>query len=544
MPRWGMVLDLDRCIGCYSCTVACHVENGTPPGIWYAPVYEQEVGTFPHVKRVFLPTLCMHCKDAPCLKSCPTGAISRRGDGIVLVNQDLCCGSRACVAACPYGAMHFYGDGHGDFEGQLTPFERSFQDKSQVGTVQKCTLCVHRIDQGILTPACVEACPTECRIFGDLDDPASPPSKLISQHRGFALRPEAGTNPSILYVTPGASRSGQAACGDRDASSLQISQKQSAGPGHQGSASGGSRTPSGNAFTGRLQIEAKLQNVWGLNHALWFLCMGLGSALYLNRLLFGIEVGQVLGLPLADVLGIILVSIGGLILIADLGRPLRFLRALRNVRYSWISPGAIADFVFLFLGGLLLLPYLTIGGHRPLAGFPWAPGTGLERVLIWVAAAAALFIIVYPGLVLTSSLSIPFWNTTLIPLQYFGSALASAAGIAYLWGSPAASRAAAVVALVSALATLAFSLAHIQNARYQRGAARMSADKVMKGSLAPHFLWGNLVLGLLVPVLILALHLASELAAGVLALAGVLLLAGNFLSKYAVIKAGYYASLY
>ena len=301
--------------------------------------------------------------------------------------------------------------------------------------------------------------------------------------------------------------------------------------------------PSGNAFTGRLEVEAKPQNVWGLNHAIWFLCMGLGSGLYLNRLLFGIDVGQVFGLPLADVLGIILVAIGGLILIADLGQPLRFLRALRNVRSSWISPGAIADFVFLFLGGLLLLPSLTIGGHRPLAELPWAPDSGLERILTWVAAAAALLIIVYPGLVLSSPRSIPFWNTTLIPLQYLGSALASAAGVAYLVRSPASSRITAVVALVSVLATLAFSLAHIQNARSRRGAARMSADKVMKGGLAPHFLWGNLVLGLMVPGVILVLHLASELAGGVLALAGVLLLAGNFLSKYGVIKAGYYAPL-
>jgi formate-dependent nitrite reductase membrane component NrfD len=269
----------------------------------------------------------------------------------------------------------------------------------------------------------------------------------------------------------------------------------------------------------------------------------LGSGLYLNRLLFGIDVGRILGLPLADVLGIILVSIGGVILIADLGKPLRFLRALRNVRSSWISPGAIADFVFLLLGGLLILPYLTIGGHQPLAALPWAPGTGLEQVLTWITAVAALLIIVYPGLVLSSPCAIPFWHTTLIPWQYLSSALASAAGIAYLVGSPASSRITAVVALISVLATLAFSLAHIQKARSRRGAARMSADKVIRGPLAPHFLWGNLVLGLMMPGLILALSLTGELAGGVLALAAVLLLAGNFLSKYAVIKAGYYASL-
>lgn len=298
---------------------------------------------------------------------------------------------------------------------------------------------------------------------------------------------------------------------------------------------------SGNSFTGRLSIEAKPQSVWGMNHAIWFFCMGLGSALYLNRLLFGIEVGSVLGMSVADVLGIALVSIGGLILIADLGRPLRFLRALRNVRHSWISPGAIADFTFLFLGGLLLLPDLSINGSEPLAALPWAQGTELERMLSWVAAVAALLIIVYPGLVLSFSPSIPFWNTTLIPLQFLGSAFAGAAGVAYLLGSPGPT--AAVVALVAVLATLAFCVAHVLNARYQRGAARLGADKVMRGSLAPHFVWGNLLLGLAVPAAILILHLNGALGGSALALAGLLMVAGNFLSKYAVIKAGYYAPL-
>lgn len=200
MPRWGLVLDLQRCIGCYSCTVACRVENQTPAGVWFTPVYEKEIGTYPQVRRMFLPTLCNHCQDALCIKACPTGAISKRPDGIVLVSQDVCCGSRACIAACPYGAMHFYSDWQGDFEGHLTPFEELARDRYQPGTALKCTLCVHRIDQGILRPACVETCPTECRIFGDLDDPESAPNKLITGRKGLALRPEAGTDPSVRYV--------------------------------------------------------------------------------------------------------------------------------------------------------------------------------------------------------------------------------------------------------------------------------------------------------------------------------------------------------
>jgi len=303
----------------------------------------------------------------------------------------------------------------------------------------------------------------------------------------------------------------------------------------------GARSVSGYVFPAVPQLGATPQPLWGLNHATWFLCMGLGSGLFLNRLLFGIEIGKVFGLPLADVLGLILVGFGGLVLLGSLGRPFRILGALRNPMSSWISRGAVADFVFIFLGGLLLLPYLTLGGTQPLGRLPWAPGTGLGRALALVASASALFIIVYPGLVLAVLRAIPFWNTNFIPLQYLGSAFASAAGMAYLLGSPASSRAPAVVGLVSVLATLAFSSAHIAYAHHQRGTARASAAMVVRGAWAPHFLCGGLLLGLVVPGLILALHLARGLGDGMLALAGVLLLAGNFLSKYAVIKAGHLA---
>lgn len=201
MPRWGMVLDLSRCVGCYACTVACKVENGTPPGVWYAPVYEKEVGTYPAVKRIFLPTLCNHCKEAPCMKACPTGAIHKREDGIVLVDQEKCCGSRACVAACPYGALSFVEEIRGEFGYELTPFEQALYSKNHhSGTVEKCTFCAHRIDQEIYEPACVQTCPTHCRIFGDLDDPHSEVSSLIRERNGAQPRPEAGTDPSVYYL--------------------------------------------------------------------------------------------------------------------------------------------------------------------------------------------------------------------------------------------------------------------------------------------------------------------------------------------------------
>lgn len=200
MTRWGMVIDLSTCVGCYACTMACKVENGTPAGIWYAPVFEKETGHFPNVKRTFIPTLCMHCEDPPCLKACPTGAVRKREDGIVWVNEEVCCGSRACVAACPYGAMHFYAERSSEFGGELTPLEEVNLAKWTVGTVQKCTFCVHRIDQGRYEPACVETCPAKCRIFGDLDDPRSEVSRLIRNRNGGPPREELGTRPSVYYL--------------------------------------------------------------------------------------------------------------------------------------------------------------------------------------------------------------------------------------------------------------------------------------------------------------------------------------------------------
>jgi molybdopterin-containing oxidoreductase family iron-sulfur binding subunit len=195
-----MALDIDRCVGCYACSVACKTENGTPEGVWYAPVYEKEVRHYPNVKRQFIPALCMHCEDAPCMKACPTNAISKRDDGIVLVDDEKCCGTRACVAACPYGAMNYVPKVEGAFGSELIQLEKKNSLKTVVGTVQKCTFCAHRIDEGIYEPACVQVCPTKARIFGDLDDPESEVSRVVRDRNGVQPRPEAGTGPSVFYL--------------------------------------------------------------------------------------------------------------------------------------------------------------------------------------------------------------------------------------------------------------------------------------------------------------------------------------------------------
>lgn len=153
MAQRGWLVDLGRCIGCHSCTVACKSEQNTAPinspllfkggsaqrplHLSYRWVVVQEGGTYPDVWRLFVTSACNHCQEPACIKACPAGAISKRArDGIVLIDQDRCTGCRYCLWACPYGAPQF---------------------NDVTGKVEKCTMCAHRVDQG-LQPACVTTC--------------------------------------------------------------------------------------------------------------------------------------------------------------------------------------------------------------------------------------------------------------------------------------------------------------------------------------------------------------------------------------------------
>lgn len=200
MARYGMVIDLSRCTGCHACAMACKAQNGTPPGVWWSHVETREVGTYPNARMVFLPLLCMHCNNAPCVEVCPTGATYKRQDGIVAVDYDKCMGCKYCIAACPYGARVFVDEIRPYYtEFGLTPYEQMMYQKHRRGVVEKCNFCMDRVEQGE-QPACVATCPAYARVFGDLDDPRSEVSRLIAERQAVQLLPELGTDPSVYYL--------------------------------------------------------------------------------------------------------------------------------------------------------------------------------------------------------------------------------------------------------------------------------------------------------------------------------------------------------
>lgn len=177
--RYAMALDLRLCTGCHACSIACKSEFEVPLGSYKAWVEVKEEGKYPNVKRTFTPRLCNHCENPPCVKVCPTGASTKRSDGIVVVVANKCIGCKACVSACPYNARF------------SNPIAK---------TADKCDFCLHRVENGVV-PSCINTCPAGTRVFGDLDDPESEVSKLIARNHTHVLKPELGTKPKVYYIT-------------------------------------------------------------------------------------------------------------------------------------------------------------------------------------------------------------------------------------------------------------------------------------------------------------------------------------------------------
>lgn len=206
--RWGMVIDLDRCIGCWTCAVACKEENNEPMGVWWNRILtiggdemDAPEGEYPNLRLSYLPVNCFHCDNPPCVQVCPVGATYKREDGIVMMNYDKCIGCRYCMVACPYNLRLFNWESPQQIPANEKGFHVGASQKPprSTGVVEKCDFCYHRVDQD-LQPFCIEVCPARARFFGDLNDPNSDVSQLIRSKPVMRIREDLGTEPAVYYI--------------------------------------------------------------------------------------------------------------------------------------------------------------------------------------------------------------------------------------------------------------------------------------------------------------------------------------------------------
>ena len=249
MSKFGMVIDLQRCVGCGCCTIACKAENNTRnradgQSHNWADLLIKSEGTFPNVAHVVMPVLCNHCTDAPCVANCPVTpkAMFKTPEGVTMHDQSLCIGCQACQGSCPYSNIELddrslNGETYSviSFNARDRDTQPNWSDQAEMipgctgsgvetakragaaipalnqfaagdvqtvrkpGVVEKCTFCYHRTSNG-LQPACVEACPAKARIFGDQDDPNSAIAKVLKAEKSVRLQEDKGTRPNVHYV--------------------------------------------------------------------------------------------------------------------------------------------------------------------------------------------------------------------------------------------------------------------------------------------------------------------------------------------------------
>lgn len=393
-PRWGMVIDVNRCVGCQTCTIACKHANDTLPGVQWRQVIDVETGTFPDVERLFLVTGCQHCAEPPCVPVCPTGATTQRADGLVVQDYDICIGCAYCAVACPYQARTIAHDQLW-YYGRETSQEQAVKHEERLGVAQKCTFCKDRVDDGLArgltpgidpeaTPACSAACIAQAIHFGDFKDPQSKVSTLLREQPHFQLNAELGTDPQIkyLYTTP--------AVPGRAAGAAEADEERLSDP--------------SNPLVGRLQT------FWDWRAAMNWIFGGISSgtavAAWLASITGMLPADRV---PAVQLGAALLMALGLFFVFLKIGRKLRFWRAVSRPQTSWMTREIYAVALF----------YPAV-----LANLIW-PGAGMS-MLAGIFAFAFLFC---QAKILHLARGISAWRVALVPWMIVASGLLEGLGL-------------------------------------------------------------------------------------------------------------------
>ncbi|MFQ5879559.1 MAG: 4Fe-4S dicluster domain-containing protein [Dehalococcoidia bacterium] len=508
--RWGKVIDNTRCIGCHACTIACKAEHDVPLGVTRTYVKQVEVGHFPDVRRHFQVTRCNQCGEPPCVDACPVTAMFRRPDGIVDFDRERCIGCGACMAACPYDAIYLNPQNH---------------------SAEKCNFCAHRIDLR-LEPACVAVCPTQAIIVGDLNDPGSEVSRIISCQKVDVRRLEKGTQPRLFYVEATQFTLIPTAALQETLQMATEVQGGPAGRGFAGSAREGERASSivDTAAAALLAYDNTHQAPWDwrVSAYTWTKFIATGPFLTVAVLtLAGDELGSGWERAAGGVsLGFLVLT--GAILVFHLTHPRRFFYILRwPQRRSWLARGA-----YVITGyGLLLVAFV---------GASLAGAEAVTTALLWPGAVAATLTAIYTAFLLRQSKGRDLWQSRLLPFHF--AVQAAVAGFATLYLIAAARQVESRVLAHMAWGLTAAVAGHLALALAEAAMPQATAD----GARAAHNLVrgrhrasyrGGVLLGGVIPVVLATLGMTLG-RKGPLQAAAALSLVGLALYEHAYIQAG------
>lgn len=501
MPTYGFVIDLKKCIGCHACSIACKSEHEVPLGVNRCWVKTVEKGTFPETQRFFLPVLCNQCEEAPCMKICPTSALFQRHDGIVDLNSDSCIGCRACMVACPYDQLF------------IDPNTR---------TAEKCNFCANRVENQ-LQPACVSVCPTDCRIFGDLDDMNSRVSQIVQRDKFTVRKPEKGTGPKVFYL--GA---------DDTAMQPEIAARPfmfREGQVHLRPLGAPEPDPD-RPGDPRVDYDAPHHKAWGLDLVLYLLFKGISTgAVLLGAVLWLMGDRSVLTKMVAPLLGVIGATATAAVLIADLKRPERFFYILTRPNWnSWMARGAF-----------LLTAHGALSGLWLLAG--WAGWTGFISPIALLALPIALATTAYTGLLFAQGLARDLWQGTHGTIDLIAQAIIEGASVLLIAGlfSGAAESTIHMLAWTLGLATTAHFLILVLEHLFTPSATlhhELAVRAIVRGAFRRLFWGGALGLGGLLPLALFAVAAITGLTPSLIAAAAIAALLGGFAWEYIWVEAG------
>ncbi len=499
--RWGMVIDLNRCVGCQTCTIACKQTNDTPPGVQWRRVIDIEQGKFPDVERLFLVTGCQHCAEPPCVPVCPTGATRQREDGLVTMDYDTCIGCGYCAVSCPYDARTIVHAAKGYYsDTTLTSQEQATAHPERIGVAQKCTFCQDRIETGMAlglipgvdpeaTPACSASCIAQAIQFGDFNDKTSHVSKLLESQPSLQLNAELGTDPQIKYLYEAPATPG------RDIDADEIDDERMSDPSNP--------------------LVGALQTFWDWRAAMNWCFGGLaGGTIFAAWVASWVGLIEPARLPGLYLLGAALMSIGLICVFLKIGRQVRFWRAFARPNTSWMSREL---YVVVVLFGALAVELVW---RHPI----------IETVI----AFAAVAFVYCQAQILHAAKGIPAWRAPLIPAMILASGLFEGVGmVALLTGLvPSMVKASVMIAGAGLLLTLVnAALFHGYRSTARQGGIPPLARRALD-DLAPivHSMGHGL------PALLFFVALVAPIdPATLLPLAGISALAGGFWWKFVVV---------